>query len=88
MRAKKEYLEKIDNYFSRFGYKIIDTKIPNITGRTNWNYVEIGSSEEIGHGDVPSNYLDEINSAFRRGVTIWHNHSNIGNYNLSNPIVS
>lgn len=87
MRAKKEYLEKIDNYFSRFGYKIIDTKIPNITGRQNWNYVEIGSSEEIGNGDVPSIYLDEINSAFRRGVTIWHNHNNIGNFNLNNGII-
>lgn len=70
------------------GYKINETKIPNITGRTYWNYVEIGSSEEIGHGNLPNKYLEEINNIFRKGVTIWHNHANIGNYSLNNTIVS
>jgi len=30
--------------------------------------------------------MEEINNACRKGVTIWHNHANIGNYNLSNNI--
>ena len=87
MRAKKEYLQIIDNYFSRFGYKlnIIDT--PNIIGRKNWNYVEIGKNESIGFGSVPTSYMEEINNACRQGVTIWHNHENIGNYNLDNSII-
>lgn len=87
MRAKKEYLERIDDYFSRFGYKIDKLELPNITGRKYWNYVEIGASEEIGYGEVPSKFMEIINNACRRGVTIWHNHNNIGNYNLSNTIV-
>lgn len=41
MRVKNESLEIIDNYFTRFGYKIVKIKEPNITGRTYWNYVEI-----------------------------------------------
>lgn len=41
----------------------------------------------MGTGDVPSKYMDIINNACRRGVTIWHNHDNIGNYNLDNTIV-
>lgn len=88
MRAKKEYLKIIDNYFSRFGYKLNTIDTPNIIGRKNWNYVEIGSSENIGYGSVPSNYMNEINNACRQGITIWHNHENIGNYNLDNSIVS
>lgn len=87
MRAKKEYLERIDDYFSRFGYKIDLVKIPNITGRKNWNYVEIGGSDDIGFGEVPSMYMDTINNACRRGVTIWHNHNNIGDYTLDNKII-
>lgn len=87
MRAKTEYLRIIDDYFSRFGYKINEILTPNIVGRQNWNYVEIGSSEDIGYGTVPSKYMDEINKACRRGVTIWHNHNNVGNYSLNNPIV-
>ena len=87
MRPKKEYLQIIDDYFTRYGYKVNRIKVPNITGRTYWNYVEIDKSEEIGYGDVPSQYMEIINQACRKGVTIWHNHSNIGNFALDNTIV-
>ena len=87
LRVKTECLKIIDNYFTRFGYAVKSLAMPNITGRKYWNYVEIGASEEIGYGEVPSKYMDIINNACRRGVTIWHNHSNIRNYNLNNIIV-
>ena len=87
MRPKKEYLKRIDDYFSRFGYKLDEVAMPNITGRTYWNYVEIGASEEIGYGEVPAKYMDTINNACRRGVIIWHNHENIGDFSLNNSIV-
>lgn len=87
MRAKNEYLKIIDDYFTRFGYAIKSLELPNITGRKYWNYVEIGASEEIGYGEVPSKYMEIINNACRRGVTIWHNHANVGNYSLDNSIV-
>lgn len=87
MRAKTEYLKIIDDYFTRFGYAIKSLELPNITGRRYWNYVEIGASEEIGYGEVPAKYMDTINNACRRGVTIWHNHENVGNYSLNNSIV-
>lgn len=88
MRAKKEYLEIIDDYFSRFGYKILRVKVPEINSRTYWNYVEIGSGETLVVGDVPQADLDIINKVAQRGFTIWHNHDNIGNYQLTNSIVS
>ena len=87
MRVKTEYLRIIDDYFTRFGYSIKRLEMPNISGRANWNYVEIGSTEEIGYGEVPSKFMQTINNACRRGVTIWHNHANVGNYNLNNGIV-
>lgn len=87
MRVKTEYLKIIDDYFTRFGYAVKSLAMPNITGRRYWNYVEIGASEEIGYGEVPAKYMDTINNACRRGVTIWHNHTNVGNYSLNNTIV-
>lgn len=87
MRAKTEYLKIIDDYFTRFGYAIKKLELPNITGRKYWNYIEIGQNEEIGYGDVPTKFMDVINNACRRGVTIWHNHDNLGNYNLNNTII-
>jgi hypothetical protein len=86
MRPKKEYLQIIDDYFTRFGYKICKLENPNINGRRYWNYIEIGGSEEIGTGEVPSKFMEEINNACRKGVTIWHNHANIGDYSLNNTI--
>ncbi len=87
MRVKTEYLKIIDDYFTRFGYAVKSLAMPNITGRAYWNYVEIGASEEIGYGEVPAKYMDTINNACRRGVTVWHNHANVGNYSLNNSII-
>lgn len=88
LRCKTYKLKMIDDFFSRCGYAIKNIKTPNLTGRQNWNYVEIGVQEAIGYGKVPSKYMEQINNACRKGVTIWHSHTNIGNYNLSNNIVS
>lgn len=87
MRPKKEYLEVIDDYFTRYGYQINRVKIPNITGRKIFNYIEIGSTDAIGNGSVPAKFMDIINKSCRKGITIWHNHSNIGNYSLDNSII-
>lgn len=84
---KDEYAKIIDDYFTRFGYAIKSLEMPNLTGRQYWNYVEIGASEEIGYGSVPQKFMEEINNACRKGITIWHNHANIGNYSLDNSII-
>ena len=90
---KQEYARIIDDYFSSFGYKVNRIKVPNQTGRENWNFVQIGDSENIGYSVnntqcVPAKSMDIINSIYRNGVTIWHNHTNLGNYSLSNNIVN
>lgn len=84
---RREYAEIIDNFFTRFGYKINKIETPNIIGRKSWNYLEIGQNENIGYGSVPSSFMEQINNACRSGVTIWHSHENLGNFNLDNSIV-
>lgn len=84
MQCKLEYIKIIDDYFSRYGYKINRIKTPNITGRPIFNYIEIASNDAIGTGSVPSEYMDIINNICRKGVTIWHSHTNIQNYTLNN----
>ena len=39
MTVRNEIAKVIDDYFSMYGYKINRVKLPNLTGRTNWNYV-------------------------------------------------
>ena len=87
MRAKNEYLRVVDDFFTRFGYKVNRLKTPNITGRRYFNYVQVGSSDDVASGSIPQKYMKEINDAFRKGITIWHDHNSIGNYSVSNTIV-
>ena len=43
MSIKAEYARCTDDYFSMFGYATNRVKIPNVTGRRNWNYVKKAS---------------------------------------------
>lgn len=85
MNIKPEYAQVIDRFFDMYGYKVNNVKVPNITGRTNWNYVKtININLE---GDIPEADLQEIKNIFNNGVTIWHNPSTYLDYSQSNAIV-
>ena len=91
MSVDRNFARRIDKYFDAFGYKVDEIKSPNFNSRTYWNYVQIGAGEIIGVSSgnisVPESSMDIINNVFRKGTTIWHNHDNIGNYNLNNSII-
>lgn len=80
---RAEILRVIDDYFDMFGYATHRIKQPNITGRPYWNYVKtIGNTvDALG---VPDPYLKEMNNAFNKGITFWHNPNNVGTYSLDN----
>lgn len=85
MSIKAEYAAKIDEYFSQFGYKTNRVKIPNITGRRNWNYVKtVGCYIEA---DMPQDDLAEIKSMFDKGITLWHNPATFADYSQNNDII-
>ena len=84
MNIKQEYAKIIDDYFTRFGYKVNRLKKANLETRPIFNYIQIGDSEVIGEGNVPDEYMDTINNIARVGTTIWHDHNNIGNFSLNN----
>lgn len=86
MSIKEEYAKIIDDFFSAFGYKVNDVKIPNITGRTNWNYVKTINCNILG--DIPQNDLQTLKDMFNNGVTFWHNASTFLDYSQTNSIVS
>lgn len=88
MSIKRENAIIIDQYFSRFGYKVNTVKTPNLNSRRQFNFIKVGGMDEIISGNIPATALEEINSIFRKGVTIFHNYNNIGNYTISNPIVN
>ena len=86
MSIKSEYAHIIDDYFSAYGYKVNSYKIPNITGRTNWNYVKTSSCNILG--TIPQKDLQALKNIFNNGVTFWHNPTTFLDYSQSNTIVS
>ena len=85
MGITQEYAKIIDDYFSMYGYKVNALKIPNIFGRTNWNYVKtIGANIQ---GDIPEDHLNDIKNMFNNGVTLWHKTNYYLDYSQTNYIV-
>ena len=86
MSVRAEVARTIDNYFSMFGYKVSRVKIPNITGRTNWNFVKTQGC--YIDADIPQTDLQEIKDMFDRGVTFWHNPATFADYSQNNAIIT
>lgn len=86
MSVRAEIARSIDNYFSMFGYKVNRVKVPNITGRTNWNFVKTQGC--YIDADIPQADLQEIKDMFDRGVTFWHNPATFADYSQNNAIIS
>ena len=85
MTIKPEYAKIVDDYFSTYGYKINEVKVPNVTGRRNWNFVKtIGCYIEA---NIPQEDLEEIKSMFDKGITFWHNPSTFMDYSQNNDII-
>lgn len=85
MTCRYEYAKRIDDYLSAFGYRVNSFKIPNITGRQNWNYVKCVDVNI--EGDIPQMFMQEIKAMFDKGVTLWHNPATFLDYSQNNPIV-
>lgn len=79
---KSEYAKIIDDFFSMFGYKVNSVKIPNITGRPNWNYVKTIDANITA--DIPQKDLQQIKNIFDNGVTFWHNPNTFLDYSQNN----
>lgn len=81
VRVSDEDIERIDNYFTRYGYAINDIKYPNTSGRKSFNYVKVASGENTFKSNIiDSDTLNEINNIFSGGVTLWHDIEKIGIY--------
>ena len=85
MTIRNEMAKIIDQYFTMYGYKVNTLKVPNVTGRRNWNYVKtIGCYID---GDIPQTDMQEIKDMFNNGVTFWHNPSTFADYSQNNDII-
>lgn len=94
MSIRSDYAQRLDKFFTRYGYAQNSVQYPNMLHRQNYNFIQIAKDDNIGYANlhngisVPSNAMDVINNIYRSGVTIWNNHTNFGDYSVANGITS
>ena len=85
MCIRPEYAKIIDDFFSRYGYKVSSLKTPSITTRKNWNYIQtVGATIPT---EMPADVESKICSILDRGITFWHNPETMLNYDADNTPV-
>lgn len=76
-----EYINILQNYFSRYGYAYHRMEVPNLKSRQSWNYIQTVGANIIGN--IPQMFIDALEGLFNSGITLWHT-TDVGNYNLAN----
>ena len=84
MCMRSENARIADDFLNMFGYATNKLKVPNITSRKEWNYLQT-SSINI-YGLVPNDASAELTEIYNRGIRFWHNPTHVGNYTLDNSI--
>lgn len=101
MQICTRYAKKIDDYFSRYGYKCNGEREIYRKARANWTYVKTIGVQVIPK-DFKSGTWDSNNQMcaddykyiadmFDRGVTFWNDPDHIGDYdfyNWNNPVIT
>lgn len=87
MAARPEELKAIDNYFTRYGYKVNTFEVPNLRYRSKFDYkkiIDVNFTAEAPTGDI-----NNLKAIFNNGVTIWHTDvlAEIFDYTLNNSIL-
>lgn len=87
MTIKPEFIKKVDEYFSRFGYSVKKLKIPNICARKFYTFVKTIDCNVVpcyeggfknANGSLSNvgyglsaNVVTQINNIFNNGITFW-----------------
>lgn len=82
---KTNQYRKLENYFTRYGYKIEKYKIPQFKSKQKFNFIKTVSCN-VDNSKIPYEHTQEIESIFNNGITFWHveNNVEVGEYGQVN----
>lgn len=81
---KREYAERIDAYFDRYGYAQRSMYVPERQNRKHWSYLKtVGCNIK---GNINNTDLVTIKTIYDNGITTWNNLEEVGNYTLDNTV--
>lgn len=77
---KRKYAEMVDEFFTMYGYATNRVKVPNISSRPFYNYVQTIDCNIVG--GIPDDDMVKMKNMFNGGVTFWSANADFGNYNM------
>lgn len=80
----RDEFNKIDDFFTAYGYAVNRIATPEYHNRANHNYLKTNNVLVIATGGIPQEDYARICKIFDEGVTFWHNPGTYGNYNVNN----
>lgn len=86
MSVKYQMAQRIDDFFTMFGYSYGKIAVPNRHTRSRFTYIKTVDCKM--HGDVPADDLATIELIYDNGIRFWADTANVGNYNASNSILT
>lgn len=93
MCVREDFAKSIDDFFTVYGYAVNENKVPNETGRKNYNFVQTenaafrAASNAANTIGVPASAMSAINSMYDEGIWFWHDPATAGDFSDDNPIV-
>ena len=79
--AHKNFVQAADNYFTKYGYKVMRNGTVSFNSRPRFNYIKTNGFN--ASGNIPTEAKGEIRAAFERGLRFWHG-DYLGDYSVSN----
>lgn len=79
---RREHAETIDNFFTMYGYQTNKVKVPNVSSRPCFNYVQTIDCNISG--GIPNDDMQKLKSIYDAGVTLWKPNAVIGDYTQDN----
>lgn len=82
-QIRADFAKIIDDYFTLYGYAIHRIHRPNFNVRSRYTFTKTKGCN--AQGNAPVWAIKTINDLMDKGLTFWHDHSGVGNYELPNP---
>lgn len=92
VKLRDDYLTRIDNYFTMFGYAQNIIAIPNIHAREGFTYIKTTNCQIHAKRNDNGHYITSFNSdveteicnIYNNGITFWVYSDEVGDYSVSN----
>lgn len=81
-RIKKHYAQTLDDYFTMFGYQTNRVKVPNVSSRPRFNYVQTQGVNIVG--GIPNDDMQVLKAIYDNGVTLWKPYVTMCDYSKDN----